>query len=42
MKGQADLFERTVGTLREPAELAKPAAGLDRKPRRRGRGGSRR
>jgi hypothetical protein len=30
VKTQAELFERTVGTLRRPAERAKSAAGLDR------------
>jgi hypothetical protein len=34
---QADLFERTVTLLREPTELAKAAAGLERKPRSRSR-----
>ena len=33
MKAQADLFERTVRTIREPTELAKAAAGIDRRPR---------
>ena len=33
MKGQAELFERTVETLRGPAELAKSAAGLERHQR---------
>ena len=33
MRQQAELFERTLGGLREPAELAKAAAGLERKPR---------
>jgi hypothetical protein len=33
MKSQAELFERTVGTLRKPGELAKAAAGLERHPR---------
>ena len=44
MKTQAELFERTIGALREPAELAKQAAGLERRvrpaaarPSRRGR-----
>ena len=32
MKRQADMFERTIGTLRQPAELAKLAAGLERHP----------
>ena len=32
---QADLFQRTVKTLREPAEIAKAAAGLERRPRAR-------
>jgi hypothetical protein len=30
VKTQADLFERTISTLREPTEIAKAAAGLDR------------
>ena len=30
---QADLFERTIATLRQPAELAKAAAGIERAPR---------
>jgi hypothetical protein len=34
MKSQAELFERTIEILREPTELAKAAAGLERKPRR--------
>jgi len=36
MTKQAELFERTIGTLRQPTELARAAAGLDR-PERRGR-----
>jgi hypothetical protein len=45
VKTQAELFERTVGKLREPAERAKAAAGLDRhrgqsSARDSGRGGS--
>jgi ABC-type transporter Mla subunit MlaD len=35
MKVQADLMARTLHTLREPAELAKAAAGLERRPRKR-------
>ncbi len=31
MGHQAELFERTIGTLRTPAELAKVAAGLERR-----------
>jgi methyl-accepting chemotaxis protein len=31
---QAELFERTVTALRQPTELAKAAAGLERKPRK--------
>jgi hypothetical protein len=31
MKRQAELFERGVGALRSPAELAKSAAGLERR-----------
>lgn len=34
MEVQADLFERTIQTLREPAEIAKAAAGLERRPAR--------
>jgi hypothetical protein len=30
MKAQAELFERTVRALREPTELAKAAAGVER------------
>jgi hypothetical protein len=33
---QAELFERTIGALREPAEIAKAAVGLERRTRRRG------
>ena len=36
VSSQAELFERTVATLREPTEVAKAAAGLERRPRRRG------
>jgi ABC-type transporter Mla subunit MlaD len=32
MKDQAELFSRTIGTLRQPAEVARAAAGLDRRP----------
>ncbi len=44
MKRQAELFERSIATLRQPTELAKAAAGAERrakKPRARGsaRGG---
>jgi hypothetical protein len=35
VKTQAELFERVVGALREPTELAKVAAGLERRPRKR-------
>jgi hypothetical protein len=38
MKDQAELFGQTVGTLRRPHELARAAAGLDRRPQR-GAGG---
>ena len=31
MKTQAELFDRTVGSLRAPAELAKSAAGVERR-----------
>jgi hypothetical protein len=44
MEVQAELFERTVRMLREPSELAKAAAGIERrpaaKPQRRKRTGS--
>ena len=30
MQGQAELFERTVAALRQPAELARAATGLER------------
>ena len=36
VKSQAELFERTIGVLREPAERARTAAGLDRRDRKRG------
>ena len=35
VKAQAGLFERTIGTMRQPTELAKRAAGAERKPRKR-------
>jgi hypothetical protein len=31
MKTQAELFERTVGTLRQPADLARKASGAKRR-----------
>jgi hypothetical protein len=34
VKTQAELFEHTLTTLREPTELAKAAAGLERRPRK--------
>lgn len=34
MELQAELFERTIQMLREPAEIAKAAAGLERRPAR--------
>jgi hypothetical protein len=34
MKTQAQLFDRTIAVLREPAELAREAAGLDRRARK--------
>jgi sigma54-dependent transcription regulator len=34
VKTQAELFERTIGILREPTERAKTAAGLERSVRR--------
>jgi uncharacterized protein YukE len=36
MKIQADRFERTIRTLRQPTQLARSAAGLEPRPRRRG------
>ncbi len=33
MSRQAERFERTVGALRQPAEIAKAAAGAKRKPK---------
>jgi hypothetical protein len=35
VRRQAELFDRTIAALREPAELAKVAAGLDRTPKKR-------
>ncbi len=32
MRDQAELFTQTVGTLRQPHELARAAAGLERRP----------
>lgn len=34
VRRQAELFEHTIAALREPTELAKVAAGLERTPRR--------
>jgi hypothetical protein len=34
VKTQAELVERTVNTLREPTDLARAAAGLERRPRK--------
>jgi hypothetical protein len=34
MEVQADLFERTIRTLREPAEIAKAATGVKRRARK--------
>jgi hypothetical protein len=34
MAGQAAMFERTVGTLRVPADIAKAAAGTGRRPKK--------
>ena len=34
MEVQADLFERTIRTLREPAEIAKSVTGVKRRPRK--------
>ena len=42
VKSQAELFERTIGVLREPAERAKTAAGLERRPRKASAGQARR
>jgi hypothetical protein len=42
MKAQAELFERTVHALREPAELAKAAAGVEPVRRRAAAQGRRR
>jgi hypothetical protein len=38
MKAQADLFDRTVGTVRQPLELAKHVTGSSRAPAPRSRG----
>ena len=38
MQSQAELFARVIGTLRQPSELAKAAAGVQRP---RGKGGTR-
>jgi hypothetical protein len=35
-QNQAELFERTIGVLREPTEIAKTVAGLERGTRARG------
>jgi hypothetical protein len=40
MKSQAELFERTIGTPRQPAAFAMAAVALDRGPRKRGGRGS--
>jgi uncharacterized protein YukE len=37
IKAEAELFERTLGTLRRPAEAAKAIAGVDRQPRKKAR-----
>ena len=42
VKKQAELFDRTIGALREPTELAKAAAGLERRPRKKAAPKSRR
>jgi hypothetical protein len=34
MEVQAELFEKTIRRLREPAEIAKSVAGVERRPRR--------
>lgn len=31
VKAQAELFQRTIGVMREPVEMAKSAAGLERR-----------
>jgi len=36
MKSQAELVERTIGTLRQPAALARVGMALDGGPRERG------
>jgi hypothetical protein len=33
MQGQAELFERTIRTVRGPTELAKKVAGVERRAR---------
>jgi hypothetical protein len=33
MKAQAELFERGIKTIREPADLARKAAGLEKRPK---------
>jgi hypothetical protein len=35
MKQQAELFEKTVGGLRKPADIARSAAGVERRPKKR-------
>ncbi len=40
MKDQAELFAQAVGTLRQPHELARAAAGLERRPPKGGGTGS--
>jgi hypothetical protein len=42
MKGQAELVERTIGRLRQPAALAKVEMAVDGGPRERGSRGFRR
>ena len=32
MKAQAEMFERSIKTLREPADLARSVAGLEKRP----------
>ncbi len=36
VRTQADIFDRTIAAMRQPAELAKLAAGLERRPPKRG------
>jgi len=40
MKVQADLFEKSIRLMREPTELAKAAAGVEKQPRKKASGGA--